>query len=53
MNLSGSFVHSLQMNSYGVRPLRVFRRRAKLGSVANFCARTAWVMMAGIPGRTE
>ncbi len=26
----GSFVQILQMYSYGVRPLRVFRRRAKL-----------------------
>ena len=29
----GSFVQSLQMNSYGVRPLRVLSRRAKLYAV--------------------
>lgn len=30
MNLSGSNVRCLQMNVYGVRPLRVFRRRPKV-----------------------
>ena len=30
LNLCGSEVQALQMNSYGVRPLRVLRRLAKL-----------------------
>ncbi len=37
MNLSGSFVQILQMYSYDVRPLSVFRRRAVVICVNEVC----------------
>jgi hypothetical protein len=39
----GSLVHCLQINSYGVRPFRVLRRRLKLKS-ARRCLSWSWLV---------